>query len=112
MKQHAGIDVQEMYPAGEPPKADNWTLDKFLKAAETCHKAGYPVRHRARHDADNVDTAGAIFQGYGASWSNARATSRSRATPCKQALDWYKRLKPILPPEAPAWDNASQQQDG
>src|SRR5205814_10614263 len=27
MKKHAGIDVQEMYPAGSPPKADNWTLD-------------------------------------------------------------------------------------
>src|SRR5713226_471526 len=27
MKQHAGIDVQAMYPAGSPPKADAWTLD-------------------------------------------------------------------------------------
>ncbi|HJQ58463.1 MAG TPA: ABC transporter substrate-binding protein, partial [Vineibacter sp.] len=27
LKQHAGIDVQAMYPAGEKPKADNWTLD-------------------------------------------------------------------------------------
>lgn len=42
MKQHAGIDVQAMYPAGSPPKADNWTLETFLKAAEDCHKAGFP----------------------------------------------------------------------
>src|ERR1700716_2121234 len=34
MKKYAGIDVQEMYPAGSPPKADNWTMDTFLKAAE------------------------------------------------------------------------------
>ena len=40
MKQHAGIDVQAMYPAGSEPKAENWTLDTFLKAAEACHKAG------------------------------------------------------------------------
>ena len=33
MKQHAGIDVQAMYPAGSPPKADVWTLDAMLKAA-------------------------------------------------------------------------------
>src|SRR5262249_7653026 len=33
MKQYAGIDVQAMYPAGAPPKADNWTLNTFLKAA-------------------------------------------------------------------------------
>src|SRR5215472_3509977 len=42
MKKHAGIDVQAMYPAGQPPKADDWTLDAFLKAAEACHKGGNP----------------------------------------------------------------------
>jgi ABC-type glycerol-3-phosphate transport system substrate-binding protein len=42
MKKHAGIDVQAMYPAGEPPKADAWTTDAFLKAAEACHKGGVP----------------------------------------------------------------------
>ena len=35
-------DLLEMYPAGAPPKADKWTLDAFLKAAEACHKAGVP----------------------------------------------------------------------
>src|SRR3978361_753950 len=38
MKKHAGIDVQEMYPAGSPPKADNGTPHTSLKAAEACHK--------------------------------------------------------------------------
>jgi len=42
MKKYAGIDVQEMYPAGAPPKADNWTMDTFLKAAEACQKGGFP----------------------------------------------------------------------
>jgi ABC-type glycerol-3-phosphate transport system substrate-binding protein len=42
MKQYAGIDVQAMYPAGAPPKAENWALDTFLKAAQACHKAGFP----------------------------------------------------------------------
>ena len=41
MKQLAGIDVQAMYPAGAPPKADAWTLDAFLKAAEACQKGGH-----------------------------------------------------------------------
>src|SRR5438445_5328998 len=44
MKKYANIDVQEMYPAGSPPKADNWTFDTFLKAAEACHKGGFPFR--------------------------------------------------------------------
>ena len=42
MKKYADIDVQEMYPAGSPPKADNWIMDTFLKAAEACHKGGFP----------------------------------------------------------------------
>src|SRR6478609_8207375 len=33
MKQHAGIDVVAMYPAGGAPKAEAWTLDAMLKAA-------------------------------------------------------------------------------
>src|SRR3984885_6948499 len=32
MKKFAGIDVQEMYPAGSAPEADAWTTDAFLKA--------------------------------------------------------------------------------
>jgi len=34
MKKYAGIDVQAMYPVGASPKADNWTMDTFLKGAE------------------------------------------------------------------------------
>jgi len=50
MKQHAGIDVQAMYPAGAPPKAEAWTLEVFLKAAQVCHQAGSPFWHRAWHN--------------------------------------------------------------
>ena len=66
MKQHAGIDVQAMYPAGAAANADGWTLDVFLKAAEACHKAGYPFGIGLGTTADNVDTAGRIFHSYGA----------------------------------------------
>jgi hypothetical protein len=64
MKQHAGIDVQALYPAGQPPKAENWTLDTFLKAAEACHKAGFPFGIGLGTTTDSVDTIGAIFQSF------------------------------------------------
>src|SRR5712691_9658909 len=66
MKRYAGIDVQAMYPAGAPPKADNWTTDTFLKAAEACHKAGFPFGIGLGVTSDSVDTAGAFFQAFGA----------------------------------------------
>ena len=42
MKEHAGIDVQALYPASKPPNDAAWTWDAFLGAAEKCHKAGSP----------------------------------------------------------------------
>ncbi len=66
MKKHAGIDVQAMYPAGAEPKADDWTLDTFLKAAEACHKGGNPFGIGLGTTSDNVDTIGAIFHSFGA----------------------------------------------
>src|SRR5712671_6824815 len=72
MKDLAGIDVQAMYPAGAPPKADNWTFDTFLKAAQDCHKGGHPFGIGLGSTGDNVDTAGAIFHGFGAMLVNEK----------------------------------------
>ncbi len=107
MKQFAGIDVQAMYPAGAPPKADAWTFDAFLKAAEACHKAGHPFGIGLGTTADNVDTAGAIFHGFGAQLVNAKGDITVKSDPVRQALDYYKRLFAFLPPDVPAWDDAS-----
>jgi ABC-type glycerol-3-phosphate transport system substrate-binding protein len=74
MKKFANIDVQEMYPAGSPPKADNWTTDTFLKAAEACHKGGFPFGIGLGETTDSVDTAGAFFRHLALSSSTARAT--------------------------------------
>ena len=83
MKKHAGIDVQAMYPAGEAPKADSWTMDTFLKAAEACHKGGVPFGIGLGETSDNVDTVGAFFLVVRRSSSSMpRATSPSRPTRC------------------------------
>jgi ABC-type glycerol-3-phosphate transport system substrate-binding protein len=107
MKQLAGIDVQAMYPAGGPPKADAWTLDAFLKAAEACHKGGYPFGIGLGTTADNVDTAGAIFNSFGAMLVNAKGDIVVKSDAVRQALDYYKRLAAFLPSDAPSWDDAS-----
>src|SRR5215216_4113858 len=107
MKKHAGIDVQEMYQVGSPPKADNWTLDTFLKAAEACHKAGFPFGIGLGETTDNVDTAGAIFQSFGAQLVDAKGNLTVKTDAVRQALDFYKKLITFLPPDAAAWDDAS-----
>ncbi len=107
MKQLAGIDVVAMYPAGSPPKAEAWTLDAMLKAAEACHKGGHPFGIGLGVTEDNVDTAGAIFQSFGANLVDAKGNIAVKSDPVRQALEYYKKLAQWLPPDAPAWDNAS-----
>jgi ABC-type glycerol-3-phosphate transport system substrate-binding protein len=107
MKKYAGIDVQAMYPAGSPPKADAWTLDAMLKAAEACHKGGNPIGIGLGTPEDNVDTAGAIFQSFGAHLVDEKGTVTVKSDPVRKALEYYLKLAQWLPPDAPAWDNAS-----
>jgi ABC-type glycerol-3-phosphate transport system substrate-binding protein len=107
MKKFANIDVQEMYPAGAPPKADNWTTDTFLKAAEACNKGGVPFGIGLGESSDNVDSAGAFFLSFGAQLVNAKGDLTVKTDEVRQALEFYKKLISFLPPDVAAWDDAS-----
>jgi ABC-type glycerol-3-phosphate transport system substrate-binding protein len=107
LKKHAGIDIQTWYPAGSAPKAEAWTLDVMLKAAESCFKAGNPFGIGLGTPEDNVDTAGAIFQSFGAALVDDKGTIAVKSDNVRQALEYYVKLAQFLPPDAPAWDNAS-----
>jgi ABC-type glycerol-3-phosphate transport system substrate-binding protein len=107
MKQYAGIDVQALYPAGAPPNADHWTLDVFLKAAEDCHKAGVPFGIGLGTTPDSVDTAGGIFHSFGAMLVDAKGNVTVKSDPVRQALEYYTKLAKFFPPDAPAWDDSS-----
>jgi ABC-type glycerol-3-phosphate transport system substrate-binding protein len=107
MKQHAGIDVQALYPAGSPPKADSWTTDAYLKAAEACHKAGVAFGVGLGTTSDSVDTAGAIFSSFGAELIDSKGKITVKTDSVRQALEYYAKLSKFFPPDAPAWDDSS-----
>lgn len=107
MKQHAGIDVQELYPAGSPPKSEAWTYDTLLKAAEACHKAGVPIGIGLGTTADSVDSIGAIFAAFGGILVDEKEKITVKSEGVRQALDYCRRLAAFLPPDAPSWDDAS-----
>jgi ABC-type glycerol-3-phosphate transport system substrate-binding protein len=107
MKKFAGIDVQAMYPAGAQPKADAWTFDAFLKAAEACHKGGFPIGIGLGGTTDSVDTAGAWFHGFGADLVNAKGDITVKSDAVRQALEFCVKLAKFFPADAPAWDDAS-----
>jgi ABC-type glycerol-3-phosphate transport system substrate-binding protein len=107
LKKHAGIDIRAMYPAGAPPQADGWTTDKFLMAAEACHKAGVPFGIGLGQTSDSVDTVGAFFLAFGAEVVDAKGNVTVKNDNVRQVLEYYKKLMAFLPPDAPAWDDAS-----
>ena len=109
-KQHVGLDLMKMYPAGgEPDKAlaDAWTWDAFLAAAEKCHKAGFPFGIGLGQTADSVDTMGTIFGAYGAELVDAKGKITVNSDAVKQVLEYMKKLVPFLPADVTAWDDAS-----
>ena len=110
MKKYANIDVQAIYPAGSPPKADNWTMDTFLKAAEACHKAGFPFGIGLGETTDSVDTAGAIFKSFGAELVDAKGNLTVKTDAVRQALDFYKKLIAFLPPDVTRMGRRLEQQ--
>ncbi len=107
LKEYAGIDIQAMYPAGAPPKADNWTLDTFLKAAEDCNKGGHPFGIGLGTTSDSVDTIGAIFHSFGAVMVDAKGEIVVKNDQVRQSLDYYKKLMAVMPSDVPSWDDSS-----
>ena len=107
MKQHAGIDMRAMYPAGARPQADAWTLDAFLKAAEACHKAGVPFGIGLGTTSDSVDTAGALFAAFGAVLVDPDERITVKSDQVRQAMEYCTKLAAFYPKDAPAWDDAS-----
>jgi ABC-type glycerol-3-phosphate transport system substrate-binding protein len=107
LKQHAGIDIQAMYPAGAAPKADSWTFDAYLKAAEACNKANAAFGIGLGETTDSVDTAGAFLQGFGGALVDASGKITVKSDAVKQWLEFSVKCAKFYPPDSPAWDDAS-----
>ena len=110
LKQHAGLDIVKMYPAGGAPEkalSDGWTWDTFLAAAEKCHKAGFPFGIGLGQTADSVDSMGALFNAYGAQLVDAKGNITVKSDAVKQVLEYAQKLVKVVPPDVFAWDDAS-----
>jgi ABC-type glycerol-3-phosphate transport system substrate-binding protein len=107
MKEAAGVDVQALYPAGKLPNDASWTWDAFLVAAEKCQKAGKGFGLPLGNTTDTNQWLGALFLAYGADLMNAKGDVTVRTDAVKQVLEYAKKLVAFCPPDAPAWDDAS-----
>jgi len=107
MKEHAGVDVQALYPAGKPPNDASWTWDAFLVAAEKCFKAGYAFGLPLGVTTDTNQWVGALFLAYGAELMDAKGNVTVKSDTVRQVLEVGKKIASFCPADAPAWDDSS-----
>ncbi len=109
-KEHAGIDVRDLFPADEAKydkaKTDTWTWDLYLKTAEQLYKAGYPVGLPMGQASDAVDWVGALFNSFGVVMVDAKDNIKINSDETRQAMEYLKKLMAVNPPEVYAWDDA------
>jgi hypothetical protein len=109
-KEHAGIDLREMFPADESEwdatKIDSWTWDTYLAAAEKLFKAGYPLGLPMGQTSDSVDWVGALYNAYGVVMVDAKDNIKINSNEARAALEYAKKLTAALPPDVYAWDDA------
>ncbi len=108
-KNYAGIDVQKWFPAHESTAAASaeWTYETQLKAAEACHKAGFPFGFGCGGTTDSNQTWGATFGAFGADLVDAKGTITVDSDNVRQAMEYAKRMVPFLPPDTVSYDDAS-----
>jgi hypothetical protein len=88
-KRYAGIDLPAMYPATpvHTPASDTWTYDALLKAAEACHKAGFPFALGLSATTDCVDMVGAMFAAFGAVLVDGEGNLKVRSDTVREVLE-------------------------
>jgi ABC-type glycerol-3-phosphate transport system substrate-binding protein len=109
-KKDLGLDLQKMYPADAPPDkalADAWTWDAFLTAAEKFSKAGYPMGVGLGTTNDSLTWVDPVLRSHGAALVDKDGNITVKSDAMRQVLDWFKKLVPLLPKDAFAWDDAS-----
>src|SRR6202035_2376139 len=109
-KEHAGIDLRDMFPSDEAKydksKTDLWTWDLYLSTAEKLFKAGYPVGLPMGQTSDAVDWVAALFNSYGVVLVDDKDNIKVNSDETRAALEFLKKLMAVNPPEVYAWDDA------
>src|SRR3974390_2309466 len=109
-KEHAGIDLREVFPPDETKwdsaKVNSWNWDAYLAAAEKLFKAGYPVGLPMGQTSDSVDWVGALFNAHGVVMVDAKDNIKINSDEIRAVLEYAKKLMAVIPPDVYAWDDA------
>jgi len=108
-KEHAGIDLLELFPAGprDQAKVDaEWTYANFLEAVKKLHAAGHPFGNPIGPTSDSQDWLGPLFLSFGSEMVDANGDIVVDSDATRAALEYMKELTQYMPPDIYAWDDA------
>ena len=109
-KEHAGLDLRDMFPADESKwdkaKVDAWNWEAYVASAQKLHKAGFPIGNPLGQTSDAVDWVGGLFNAYGVVMVDAKDAIKINSDETRQALEVARKLAEVMPPEVFAWDDA------
>ena len=108
-KQHCGLDLTAIFPASDnrdPKLVESWNWDLYLKTAEQLFKAGFPVGLPMGQTSDAIDSTGAMFRAFGSIMVDEKDNVKVNSDATRAALEYFKKLMAVNPPEVYAWDDA------
>ncbi len=108
-KQHAGIDLQKIFPDNDKRDqalVDSWNWDTYLTSAQKLFKAGFPVGNPLGQTSDAIDWAGALFRAYGSHFADEKDNIKVDTPETRAALEYAVKLAEVMPPDVYAWDDA------
>jgi hypothetical protein len=108
-KEHAGIDLLELFPAGPRDQAKidaEWTYANFLEGAKKLHAAGHPFGNPIGPTSDSQDWLGPLFLSFGSEMVNANGDITVDSDGTRAALEYLQELTQYMPPDVYAWDDA------
>jgi hypothetical protein len=109
-KEHAGLDLREMFPADEKKwdkaKVAAWTWDEYITSAQKLFKAGFPVGLPMGQTSDAVDWVGGLFNAYGVVMVDAKDNIKINSDATRQAMEVARKIMEVSPPGVFAWDDA------
>jgi hypothetical protein len=109
-KQHAGVDVRDIFPADESKwdkgKVGAWTWDAYVAGAQKLFKAGFPVGLPLGQTSDAVDWVGGLFNAYGVVFVDGKDNIKINSDQTRQAMEVARKIVEAMSPEVFAWDDA------
>ena len=108
LKQHAGIDIQAMYPAGARAEGRQLEPRHLPEGCRSLPQGRQSVRRRSRHDVGLGRHRRRVLPRASAPMLvDAKGNITVKTDAVRQALEYCKKLVAFMPPDAPAWDDAS-----